>query len=196
MGYRKYAKDYEIEYVTQPGKKHPKAVRIYVGPYFRFQADPARIRKLRWLYLIGLVLTAVCLLVPMMIDCAFTRTWYVQGPAAAAWIPWCLASGACWRLWTARDKVVREHCDLLYDRMGSASLFLMGLCLCSCVGCVLAQMNMTPAPEDCTVCLCSLASAAIGIVLFSRRKELEMVPEENPEKPQAGKHRTPSPEEG
>ena len=129
MGYRKYAKDYEIEYVEQPGKKRPKAVRIYVGPYFRFKADPAQIRKLRWFYLIGLLAVALFLLIHMTIDCAFSRTWYVQVPAAAAWIPWCLASAACWRLWTARDKVDREHYDLLHDRMSGSCLFLMGLCL-------------------------------------------------------------------
>ena len=183
MGYRKYAKDYEIEYVTPPGKKRPRAVRIYVGPYFRFKASPARIQKLKWLFLIGLVLTAVCLLIPMMIDCAFTRTWYVQGPAAASWIPWCLASAACWRLWTARDKVDREHYDLLHDRMSSACLFLMGLCLGSGVGCVLAQTSRQPAPEDYVVCFCYLAAAVMGIILFSKRKELEMIQVENPEKP-------------
>ena len=195
MGYRKYAKDYEIEYVTQPGKKRPRAVRIYVGPYFRFKVPPERVKKLRWFYLIGLVMTAIFLLIPMMIDCAFTRTWYVQVPAAAAWIPWCLASAACWRLWTAREKVDREHYDLLHDRMSGACLFLMGLCLGSAAGCILAQMNVQPAPEDYIVCFCSLTAAVIGIILFSRRKDLEMIQEENPEKPQAGKYRNASPED-
>ena len=193
MGYRKYAKDYEIEYVDQPGKKRPKAVRIYVGPYFRFKAEPGRIRKLKWFYLIGLLAIAVFLLIPMLIDCAFTRTWYVQVPAAAAWIPWCLAMAACWRLWTAGEKVDREHYDLLHDRMSGSCLFLMGLCLGSAAGCVLAQTKLTPAVQDYIVCFCSVAAAIAGIVLFSKRKDLEMIQEENPEKPQAGKHRQENP---
>lgn len=189
MGYRKYAKDFEIEYVDRPGKKRPKAVRIYVGPYFRFAASPERIRRLRWFYLIGMASMALLLLIPMCVDCAFTRTWYIQTPLAAAWIPWALAAASVWRLWTAGEKVDREHYDLLHDRMSGSCLFLMGLCLGSAAGCVLAQMNLVPTVQDYIVCFCSLAAAVTGIILFSKRKELEMIREENPEKPQAGKHR-------
>ena len=40
MGYRKYASEYEIEYVQRLDKKRPQAVRIYVGPYFVFEQSP------------------------------------------------------------------------------------------------------------------------------------------------------------
>lgn len=187
MGYRKYAKDYEIEYVLQPGKKREKAVRIYVGPYFRFKAAPERIKRLKWLYLLGLLLVAALLIVPMYLDCAITRVWYVQGPAAAAWIPWLLAAGATWRLWTAKELVNREHHDLLVDRMGGASLFLMALCSITVAACVIALLQLEAARWDKIVCGCYLIAAVCSVVLFSRRKELEMDPVENPEKPQAKK---------
>ena len=187
MGFRKYAKDYEIEYVEQPGKKRLKAVRIYVGPYFRFKASPERIARLKWNYLISLAVIAVLLVIPMCIDCTFTRIWYVQGPAAAAVIPWCLASAACWRLWTAGEKVDREHYDLLHDRMRGASLFLMGLCTASVVGCIIAMLSLEPEPQDLIICGCSLIAAAVSVMLFSWKKDLEMIQEENPEKPQAGR---------
>ncbi len=189
MGYRKYAKDYEIEYVDQPGKKRQKAVRIYVGPYFRFAAEPDRIRRLRWIYLVGIAGMALLLLIPMCIDCAFTRTWFIQVPASAAWIPWMFAATAVWRLWTAGEKVTREHYDLLHDRMSGASLFLLGLTLVSVVGCILQLSRLTPAAGDYITCICAMGAATCSIVLFSKRKELEMVQEENPEKPQAGKNK-------
>lgn len=190
MGYRKYAKDYEIEYVERPGKKRPKAVRIYVGPYFRFAAAPERVRWLRWFYLIGMAVMALLLLIPMCVDCTFTRIWYIQTPMVAAWIPWVYAAAATWRLWTAKEKVDREHCDLIHDRMSGACLFLMGFSVISVVGCVVQLSLQAPSARDLLTCGCSLAAGSCGVILFSRRKELEMVQEENPEKPRAKKAKT------
>lgn len=187
MGYRDFAKDYEIEYVERPGKKRPKAVRIYVGPYFRFAASAERIRKLRWFYTLGLILTAVLMLIPMAIDCAFTRTWYIQVPAAAAWIPWVLALGALWRLWTAKELVDREHYELLYNRMSGSCLFLMGFCIISAVGCIVLSSQQKLETADALVCACCILSSICGMALFSKRKELDMIRVENPEKRQAKK---------
>lgn len=187
MGYRKYAKDYEIEYVDQPGKKRQKAVRIYVGPYFRFTAPPERIRFLRWFYLIGMAVLALLLLIPMGLDCSFSRVWYIMLPVTAAWIPWLLAAASVWRLWMAGEKVDREHYDLLHDRMSGACLFLMGLCIGSVAGCALALSQSVPVWQDYVICGSCLLAASCAVALFSRRKELEMTMEENPEKPQAGR---------
>ena len=175
MGYRDYAKDFQVEYVQQPGKKRPKAVRTYVGPWFRFTASPERIAWLRRFYPAGLALVAVLLIIPMCIDCAFTRTWFIQVPAAAAWIPWVLAVGSAWRLWTAGEKMDREHNSLVHDRMSGATLFLMGFCSVSAVGCVIRLTELTATAGDYAVCLCDLASAVCAMALFAKRKELTSV---------------------
>lgn len=174
MGYRDYAKDYEIHYEEIPGRKKPKAIRVYVGPWFRFRVSPERIRYLRWAYTLGLGVIAAALLIPMCIDCAFTRTWYIQTPAVAAWIPWLLAAASTWRLWTAGERVDREHRDLLHDRMSGASLFLMGLCMISTVGCVVLLSQQKAQAADFLVCGCSLVSAVGGMALFALRKDLQM----------------------
>ena len=95
--------------------------------------------------------------------------------------PWLLAAGATWRLWTAKDRVDREHHDLLVDRMGGASLFLMALCSITVAACVIAMMQLEAARWDKIVCGCYLIAAVCSVVLFSRRKSLEMDPVENPE---------------
>ena len=135
------------------------------------------------------LLLALLLLIPMCVDCVFTRTWFIQVPASAAWIPWLFAAAAGWRLWTAGEKVTREHCDLLHDRMSGASLFLLGFTAVSAVGCILQLSRLEPAVEDYVTCACALGSVVCSLLLFSKRKELEMVQEENPEKPQAGKNK-------
>ena len=189
MGYREYAKDFEIEYIQRPGKKRPKAVRIYVGPYFQLKVSPEQVRRLQRFYLICLLACAAFLLIPMCIDCTFTRIWYIQVPAAAGWIPWLLAADSVWRLWTAKPRMEREHADLIHDRMSSSSLFLTGFFGISCIGCTM-QMGSQVAGADWLVSLSYVAGLLCSCAMFARRKELEMNRLENPEKPQA-KNSTP-----
>lgn len=174
MGYRQYAKDYKIEYEDVPGRKRPKATRVYVGPWYRFTEPAGKIRFLKWYYLIGMAVIAVLLLIPMCMDCPFTRIWYIQVPAVAAWIPWVFAACATWRLWTAKDRVDREHRDMLCDRMSGATLFLMGFCLISFLGCVFASSVQTVQIADWVVTGCCMVSGVAGIALFSKRKALNM----------------------
>lgn len=189
MGYREYAKDYEIEYVQQEGKRRPKAVRIYVGPYFRFQASDEIIRKRKRQYLLLELLLGLALLVPMMVDCRLTRTWYVEVPSVAAFIPWLLAACAVWRLWTAGERVDREHCDLLHDRMRGASFFLMGLTSISVLGSAVAMTESAAAGTDYLAAVCFLISLGCSVAMFALSKDLQMTAVENPEKPQAGKNK-------
>ena len=185
MGYREYAKDFEIEYVDRPGRKRPKAVRIYVGPHFQLKVSPDRIRWLQRFYLAGLLACGVFLLIPMCIDCGFTRTWYIQVPAAAAWIPWLLAADSVWRLWTAKSRMEREQADLIHDRMSSATLFLTGFFAISCLGCAVLSGSQTPSAKDWLVIFSYLSGLFCGCAMFSKRKELEMKQLENPVKPRS-----------
>lgn len=185
MGYRQYAKDFEIEYVDRPGRKRPKAVRIYVGPYFQLKASPEQVRRLKRFYLMGLLASAVFLLIPLCTDCAFTRIWYIQVPAAAAFIPWLLAADSVWHLWRATDRMEREHADLIHDRMSSSCLFLTGFFGISCVGCTMQMGNVTASGADWMVSLCYIAGLLCSCAMFAKRKTLEMKQLENPEKPRA-----------
>ncbi len=190
MGYREYAKDFEIEYVDRPGKKRPRAVSIYVGPYFQLKAAPERVRWLQRFYLLCLLGCAVFLLIPMCIDCSFTRTWYIQVPAAAAWIPWLLAAGSVRQLWKVKPRMEREQADLIHDRMSSSALFLTGFTGISCIGCTMQMENPAVSPSDWLVSISYIAGLLCSCAMFAKRKELEMNRLENPEKPRA-KNKTP-----
>lgn len=190
MGYRQYAKDFEIEYVQKPGRKRPKAVRIYVGPLFQLKAPPERVRFLQRFYLTALLACTAFLLIPMCVDCPFTRTWYIQVPAAAAWIPWFLTAGSVWHLCTAREQMQREQADLIRDRMSGSALFLTGFFGISAIGCMVRMSQQSPSATDWLVSLSYLAGLLCSFSMFSKRKELEMRQLENPEKPQA-KNKTP-----
>ena len=173
MGFREFAKDYKIEFVDRPGRKRPKAVRVYIGAWYRFKA-PEKIPFMKWFYLVGLAVIAATTLVQMGIDCSFTRKWYVQIPAVTAWIPWVFAACATWRLWTAKEKVDREHKSMLSDRMNGSSLFLMMFTVASFLGCVFETATNAAQLIDIVVTGCSMISGVTAIALFSKRKSLEM----------------------
>lgn len=187
MGYRKYAKDYEIEYVERLGSKRQKPVRIYVGPYYRFLAPDKEIRQLKGIYSLGLMLLAISLLIPLSVDTTATRTWYIQVPAACIWIPWLLAVGALWRLFTAKGRVDREHYDMLYPRMSGAAVCMLLLSLISFVGALVLVFRGGAGGLDILVLLCCLMTLLLSLMLFCKRKGLRMQEEENPEKPQGKK---------
>ena len=176
MGYRKYAKDYKVEEQVREGRRRKKYVRVYVGPYYRFVTTPARVAWLKRFYAVLLLAEAALLVVPMCIDCPFTRAWYVAVPATLCWLPWVFAAGSAWRLWTAGEKVEREHRDLIHDRMSGATLFLMGFACISVVGCMFGLFWLEAGGRDYAVCADLLAAAACSVPLFSHRRELEMEP--------------------
>jgi len=185
LGYREYAKDFEIEYVERPGRKRPQAIRIYVGPYFQLKASPERIRWLKWFYLMGVLACGAFLLIPMCLDCPFTRVWYIQVPAAAGMIPWLLAAGSVWNLWREKERMEREQANLIHDRMSSSSLFLTGFFGISCIGCMVLMSQRQATGPDWLVSSCYLLGLLCSCTMFAKRKELEMNQLENPEKPRA-----------
>ncbi len=187
MGYKKYAADYEIEYRARPDKKRPQAVRIYVGPYFVFDRSAAELKKLRLFYIALCLLTALFLLVPMCIDCGSTRTWYVQLPAAFAWIGWVLAVYSLWNLLSYKERAEREQRDGICDRMSSGAFTVSLFTALASLGSLIYLVKNGITAADILVLLCNLAALACALLMFRRRAELEMRQVENPEKPQTKK---------
>ena len=189
MGYKKYAADYEIEYIERLDKKRPQARRIYVGPYFVFDLSTAELKKLRLFYIGLCALTALFLLVPMCIDCGSTRTWYVQLPAAFAWIGWVLAVYSLWNLLSYKERAEREQRDSICDRMSSGAFTVALFTAIASVGSVIYLIKNSIALPDILVLLCNFAALACAILMFSRRNRLNMRQVENPEKPQTKKQK-------
>ena len=185
MGYKDYAKDYEIELRARPDGKKPKSVRVYVGPYYVFKSAPERMSGTRLMYTVLLLVVTACLLVPLCIDCASTRTWYVQVPAAVAWIPLVLALCALAGLWTAKGKMERSHYEGIYNRMSGSAFFLMLLSAVSSAGGMLLMGKQGISLADAAVLVCNAIAFVLSVLLFAKRRELEAREVENPEKPQA-----------
>lgn len=187
MGYRKYAADYEIEYVERLGQRRAKAVRIYVGPYFVLRLGGDELRRLRLFYIIMIALSATLLTLPMCIDCVSTRTLYVQLPAAAVWLPWAFAASSVWYLCTAGEKLEREQNDALHNRMSPATLAMLILSAVAFVGSVACVLRKSASGADVLVAFCNLGLCLVSALMFSCRGKLLTDEVENPEKPRAKK---------
>lgn len=187
MGYRKYAADYEIEYIERLDRKRPQARRIYVGPYFVFDLSAAELKRLRCFCIALCLAAALCLVVPMCIDCGSTRTWYVQLPAAFGWIGWVLAVYSLWNLLSYKERAEREQRDSICDRMSSGAFTLALFTAIASVGSVVYLVKNGISAADILVLLCNGAAFACALLMFSLRKRLNMRQVENPEKPQTKK---------
>lgn len=174
LGYKKYVKDYEIEYRDVPGKKRQKAFRVYVGPYFRFRESKEEIEKLKKFYLIGLLLEIFLILFPMCFDSAAQRSYMIALPQALSTIPLVLAGGSVWRIWTAKEKVEREHADMIYSRMSGASLFLMIFHGIGFVGSILYLVKGIAETIDIISCLCNLLVFPLSVLFFVKKKGLKL----------------------
>ena len=180
MKYQDYIKDYDVVYENHPGRRRPVPHRIYIGTYYRFSEPRERVRFLRWLYSVGLGVIALCLIVPMFMDCVFTRIWYIQVPSVAVCIPLYLSLGSMYRIWRAGEKVTREHSYLITQRMNGCMVAMILLYTISASGCVYGLMFGDACIADWVVSICSLIGLAVSIVLFMQRSGLKMVPvEEN-----------------
>jgi hypothetical protein len=107
-----------------------------------------------------------------------------ETPKALQNVTTCI-TGSVRQLWTAKPKMEREQADLIHDRMSGTSLFLTGFFAISCVGCTLQLGSTASAGSDWLVSLCYIAGLLSSCGMFAKRKELEMIRLENPEKPRA-----------
>ena len=175
MGYRKFLKDYEIRKEPQADGK-VKKVRVYVGLYYRFTADPGEValvrRRLPWL----LIAQALALLVPMLIKSEVDHPWYVLMPHIAAWLPLLLLVEPAWLLRKAKAQVERQESEILYDRFAGASLFLMIFAFWSAAGALGVLLSQGLAWREALATALLILAAAVSTRIFACRKALKMEP--------------------
>jgi hypothetical protein len=171
---KKYANDYRLENVLAPGGKL-KTVAVYRGSYFRFLAPAESIRRLKYLYLGSAVLAAGFWLALMFLNLRRAEgSWALLLPAGIGIFAMFYEGCGIWRLFTAGEKVTREHNDKLYKRLSAASmchLILGGLGAVG--GVVLLLRNPFRVLYLIAVLLCA-AWGLCAVPMFILRSRLQM----------------------
>lgn len=132
---RKYIKDYERRKVTGPNGRE-KTEFVYQGDWYCFlEKDEVVLRTKKRFYLLTLLCVALYLAV-MFMNAPCSHVNYVIIPFAAMAFPLYFIIKGCLRLYTAKDKVNREHRDKIENRL---SLWL-GIMLILAVADVVAHI--------------------------------------------------------
>ena len=169
---RQYVKDYRVDHAAESGRG--KAVPVYTGVYYRFCAGDAQLRRAKRRFCVLVLLCALAALLPLLLDSEATRHLSVLLPLVAAPLPvfWLLAGLR--RLWTAGERVTREHRDKLHDRFAVWSLALLALSAASVVGeSVFCVRNGCGAAEA-ALLACGLLQGGASLLLFREKKVLRM----------------------
>ena len=179
---RKYTSDYRLEDTLDPKTGRMGTRSVYAGQWFRFRADAAAVKRAARAYAL---LTALCALVyvpPLLLDPPAMRAAYVALPFVALILPLFYLAAGCKRLFTAKDRVTREHRDKIVERLRGASISACALSGVSLVGLVVYWCLRSFAAID-LLCACAAALIAAGnlVMLLRLHRSVEMEPIEEQE---------------
>ena len=174
MAGRKYISDYRIEdSLTPSGRIESK--RVYQGVYYRFQAPPACIRKLR-MQVFLLTAAAMVLLLPMLFtNSDLGRTIYVVLPVASSFVPLYLLLAGARRLGFVDQQFTREHRDKTDKRISRASLWLSIFLGVGSVGSVVYCFCYVCAGEEIFCIACLVLAWVSSLLLLPKRKNAKTV---------------------
>lgn len=170
---RRYTADYRLENrLSRSGKLKTEAV--YKGLWFAFDASAQTVKKMRVLYTVCTTVAVAAVVSLLCLPAALGHIWYVVLPLAVGLLPAWLCAASLLRLWSAGQKVTREHHDKLGDRFSGASMGLSVLGGISLVGgivyCALNGAQFT----DLLFLALNVLYTGCGITMFAFRKNLSM----------------------
>ena len=173
MSSRKYVSDYIVVRNSDAGGK-AQLRRIYVGKRYRFRASGEELaRSKRSVAALAFAGVPVCL-VPLALNVPIIYRGSGMFPLAISVLPvggLCLCAARALR---GRDGFTREEKDAISGRIAPWSFFLMLLACWSLIAQLVYYCSGGAAAADIPVTVSTLLLAALGGLLFSRRRAFEM----------------------
>ena len=118
---KKYSRDYQTETVLIKGGK--KTVVSYTGPYYRFAAPEATVKRMKAVFsVLSALSTGIWLAMLLQNVRLQARSWMLLFPLVFCTPVVLYELMGLWRLLTAKQRVTREHCDKLFDRLRAVGL--------------------------------------------------------------------------
>ena len=130
---RKYTGDYRLENVLDAGG-NLKTVPVYRGPYFRFCAPAAEIRRTKLRLMLLILASSAALLLALILPAPVLQRLYSILPLVLCLLPTVLLWQSIWTMFRAGEKARREDRDRICDGFAAWSLVLLILSALSIVG--------------------------------------------------------------
>ena len=173
MSSRKYISDY-IVVSDRDAKGRSHLRRVYVGKRYRFRAGGEELaRSKRSVAALAFACVPVCL-IPLALNVPIIGRGSVMFPLAMCVLP---VGGLCVcavRALRGRDGFTREEKDGIAGRIAPWSFLLLLLTGASLIAQIVYYCSGSASAADIPVTLSTLLLAALGALLFSRRRAFEM----------------------
>lgn len=179
MARGKYIKDYTIENQYNPRTGKTKKISKYTGPYFSF-TDIEKVKKGKTLFLILSILSTVSFFVMMFVNAPCGHAFYVMVPLVISLIFYFYLWASMLRLFTAKDKVTREHKDKIGARFKMASMAILILTSVSFVGHIVYDilyfklLNFTNRIFEILFYVMMAVILATAFLMFKKASDFEM----------------------
>lgn len=179
MARGKYMKDYILEAEYNPRTGKMKKVPKYTGPYFAF-SDLNKVKKTKPLFLLLSVLEMAAFFTMMFINAPCGHVFYVMVPLVVTLIFYFYHWASMLRLYTAKEKVTREHKDKIQGRFKMttmATLILTGIAFIGHIVFDIMAFSSLSGPEKGVEILFFVMKAVIlaaATLMFVKAKDFDM----------------------
>ena len=179
---RKYTSDYRLEDTLDPKTGRMATRSVYQGQWFRFCAGAAAVKRTAWIYTLLTALCALGFVLPLLFDPPAMRAAYVAVPFVALVFSLFYLAAGCRRVFTAKDRVTREHRDKIVERLRGASVSACALSGVSLVGVIVYWCMRGFAAADLTCACASALLLSVNLIMLLRlHGRLAMEPVEQQE---------------
>jgi len=170
---KKYAGDYALKETLMPNGR-VRTTGVYVGPWFRFRAEPVALMRAKRALCLCAALCAAALLVPLLLVSPMLRLWYVMIPLALAVLP-AVRLVRCAALVLRRERMTRRERDAHVSALAPLGAAIAALALLSLLGqLVYVLRGGAYATREGFISLSALILAGVGWRTFRLRRALAM----------------------
>ena len=167
MGFKKYVKDYEKEYIIKPNGR-PGLTAVYKGKYFRFALQKETLHKARIAFSVLAILTVLLAIAPLCYKSVGSRTMYVALPHVISFFPIAHLLLGVSSFCFAKPPMVREQKDKAENRIINSSIssaiFLAATAVAELINCIISGFPVPDLMYSIFLFVASLTSGAIFLV--------------------------------
>lgn len=169
-----YMADYVIDEVPVEGRKRPRRVPRYIGPWFAFEYPDEDMVRWKKIYFFGYVIMWVLLLVPLCLNCNVLDAWYVLLGEVIDVLALSFGVGIAWMLFRSGDRLKRRDADRLDSRIPITAGFAAGGFAFSAVGAVVYMvLEKVVSFTDIVVVALSALGCAVAVFLLVNNGKLD-----------------------
>ncbi len=170
---RKYTKDYRLEpYLDRKGRLRDRAV--YCGLYYTFCDDRREVRRSACQLAALNAIATFSTVLPLCFPCDYFRQFYLVLPQAFLLLPLYFLWAALYRVFTAEEKVTREHRDKIMNRIPVAGVFLLIFSVAVAVGSVVYAVIGSMRGADWLAAACAVIRLVPAVLIFRLRGKLRL----------------------